>query len=582
MNLIPLLNTWLGFPFYAKFLGVIGIYGVICFLAYRIGQINIQIAQQIPFRRRSLRVHLTNVGILLLSAVTGSLGLALGPLLTSFPYNFQYVISLVLTGLFSFCTVYNLRSFQPSRQGTPILEASYVKRMVELPIIFFKVLYQLINRILYAILVPGQDPWGIFIGVSLWILLPYGFVSGEVFLKIVCLTLGGMGLTLSFSESLTKFFNYSFFPESVIHKHRMLQLILGAAGFFLGILVSEVSFVLTLQSYYLMVSGIAGFFIGIGVGIPLTETWFYQQQLSREQERQKQIEKSDVEKLLARISRHMEDYRRLISSHPDAPSLSLLTELEENFQAIKTEFLSQPKSYQNLKERAIRLENQLKVLIREVYQGSVAGGEKPAPSVVDSSAQTKQHEPKVQRENAGEPQGQQSGRTFTSQTQMRQKSFQGESEISKEALQQILSTTRLLIDELKVKNADGGAVLSNTLALEARLNGLQRKLEGRRVALATAYMEASKLKETVEMLSYAVASEESAEVIKPLIEAECREILNVKVGASKEEIKKAYKELAKLYHPDKFVNSPPDMKEKADKAFKKINEAYQFLMGQLE
>jgi hypothetical protein len=582
MNLIPLLDTWLGFPFYIKFLGVTGLYGVICFLAYQIGRINIQTAQQIPPGERSLRVHLINVGILLLSAVAGSLGLALGPLLTSFPYNFQYVISLVLTGLFSFCTIYSMGAFQAGIRGIQVLETTYLRRVVELPIIFFKALYQLVNRILYAILAPGRDLWGLFIGVSLLVLLPYGFVSGEVFLKIVCLTLGGMGLTLSFSESLTKLFNHSFFPESVLHKHRVLQLILGAAGFFLGILVSEASFVLTLQSYYLMVGSMAGFFIGIGVGIPLTETRFYQQQLSREQERQRQIEKSDVEKLLARIPRHMEDYRRLVSSHSDTSTLSLLTELEENFQALKTEFLSQPASYQNLKERSIRLENRLKVLIREVYQGHVAGGGKPASSGVDSSAQTKQYEPKVQHENVGEPQGQQSGRMFTPQPQMGQKSFQGESEISKEALRQILSTTRMLIDELKVKNAGGGAVLSNTLALEARLNGLQRKLEGRRVALATAYIEASKLKETVEMLSYAVASEESAEVIKPLTEAECREILNVKVGASKEEIKKAYKELAKLYHPDKFVNSPLEMKEKADKAFKKINEAYQFLMGQLE
>jgi hypothetical protein len=580
MNLIPLLNTWLDLPFYAKFLGIIGIYGVIGFLTYQIGQINGQIAQQIPSRKQSLKGHLMNACILLLSALAGSLGLALGPLLTSFPYAYQYVIGLVLTGLWSLCTVYQMGSFHSGTWGTQVLETTYVKRMVELPVTFFKALYQLVNRIVHAILAPGRDPWGLFIGVSLLVLLPYGFVSQEVFLKIVCLTLGGMGLTLSFSESLTKLFNYSFFPEPVRHKHRILQLILGAAGFFSGILVSEISFILTFQTYYLMVSGIAGFLIGIGVGIPLTETRFYYQQLEQEQDRQRQIEKSDVEKLLTRISRHMEDYRRLIVSHLEVTPLSFLTELEENFQAIKAEFLSHPASYRNLKERSIQLENRLKVLIREVYQTKSTGEEKLGHSVGDSF--TKQAEPKVQAKNGGEQQVWQSGGGFTSQTRMGQKSFQGETEISRKALQQILSTTRMLIDELKVKNAEGGAVLSNTLALEARLNGLHRKLEGRRIALATAYMEASKLKEMIEMLSYAVASEESAEVIKPLTEAECREILNVNAKASKEEIKKAYKELAKLYHPDKFVNSPPEMKEKADKAFKRINEAYQFLMNQPE
>ena len=47
--------------------------------------------------------------------------------------------------------------------------------------------------------------------------------------------------------------------------------------------------------------------------------------------------------------------------------------------------------------------------------------------------------------------------------------------------------------------------------------------------------------------------------------------LGVKKGASKEEISKAYKKLARKYHPD--VNKESDAEDK----FKKISEAYEVL-----
>lgn len=50
-------------------------------------------------------------------------------------------------------------------------------------------------------------------------------------------------------------------------------------------------------------------------------------------------------------------------------------------------------------------------------------------------------------------------------------------------------------------------------------------------------------------------------------------ILGVLPGATQEEIKKAYRALARKYHPD--VNKEPGAEER----FKKINEAYSTLMN---
>lgn len=51
-------------------------------------------------------------------------------------------------------------------------------------------------------------------------------------------------------------------------------------------------------------------------------------------------------------------------------------------------------------------------------------------------------------------------------------------------------------------------------------------------------------------------------------------VLGVDPSASDEEIKKAYRELARKYHPDRF-NSNPDMAELAGEKMKEINTAYE-------
>jgi curved DNA-binding protein CbpA len=56
------------------------------------------------------------------------------------------------------------------------------------------------------------------------------------------------------------------------------------------------------------------------------------------------------------------------------------------------------------------------------------------------------------------------------------------------------------------------------------------------------------------------------------------EILGLRPGATQEEIKQAYRDLAKVWHPDRFPNDPR-LQQKAQDKLKEINEAYRYLKG---
>jgi len=53
-------------------------------------------------------------------------------------------------------------------------------------------------------------------------------------------------------------------------------------------------------------------------------------------------------------------------------------------------------------------------------------------------------------------------------------------------------------------------------------------------------------------------------------------VLGVKPGASYDEIKKAYRELVKKYHPDRYRDNP--LADLAEEKMREINEAYEYLM----
>ena len=53
------------------------------------------------------------------------------------------------------------------------------------------------------------------------------------------------------------------------------------------------------------------------------------------------------------------------------------------------------------------------------------------------------------------------------------------------------------------------------------------------------------------------------------------EVLEIKKGSSTEEIKKAYRELAKKYHPDQYRDNP--LQSLAEEKMRELNEAYDYL-----
>ena len=54
------------------------------------------------------------------------------------------------------------------------------------------------------------------------------------------------------------------------------------------------------------------------------------------------------------------------------------------------------------------------------------------------------------------------------------------------------------------------------------------------------------------------------------------DVLGIKEGASVEEIKSAYREQVKKYHPDRYQNNP--LYELAEEKLREVNEAYDYLM----
>jgi hypothetical protein len=58
----------------------------------------------------------------------------------------------------------------------------------------------------------------------------------------------------------------------------------------------------------------------------------------------------------------------------------------------------------------------------------------------------------------------------------------------------------------------------------------------------------------------------------------CYELLGLKPGATREELKAAYRDLARVWHPDRFTHDP-GLQTRAQERLKQINEAYNSLIS---
>jgi hypothetical protein len=59
---------------------------------------------------------------------------------------------------------------------------------------------------------------------------------------------------------------------------------------------------------------------------------------------------------------------------------------------------------------------------------------------------------------------------------------------------------------------------------------------------------------------------------------DCYRLLEVDPSATEEEVKAAYRDLTKVWHPDRFAHDP-ELQRKAQEKLKAINEAYDAIRG---
>jgi DnaJ like chaperone protein len=98
------------------------------------------------------------------------------------------------------------------------------------------------------------------------------------------------------------------------------------------------------------------------------------------------------------------------------------------------------------------------------------------------------------------------------------------------------------------------------------------------IAKADKQIDSSELNVINEISGYLGISQSDYNSIKSIFIGEANQaykILNVSPDDSIERIKKAYRELATKYHPDKVANLGPEIQQLAEEKFKSINDAYQ-------
>ncbi len=100
------------------------------------------------------------------------------------------------------------------------------------------------------------------------------------------------------------------------------------------------------------------------------------------------------------------------------------------------------------------------------------------------------------------------------------------------------------------------------------LLGLDKKNLERIIATYSSYQETRKKEE-----------QRKRDLDRTELISQYKRVLGVSLDANEEQIRKAYKKLVKLHHPDVFANSSKAQQKLAEEQFIKIRAAYEFLTG---
>jgi DnaJ-domain-containing protein 1 len=124
-------------------------------------------------------------------------------------------------------------------------------------------------------------------------------------------------------------------------------------------------------------------------------------------------------------------------------------------------------------------------------------------------------------------------------------------------------------------NIEDSLWLSALLIIQQDFRNFCQEFEGGGLSHADAKARFLDFREQANLLSTPPPREGTAEESKK--EPTYYEVIGVDPSASQEEIKKAYRDKLKQYHPDIFMNQPEWVREQAEKMSKKLNEAYEVL-----
>jgi hypothetical protein len=144
------------------------------------------------------------------------------------------------------------------------------------------------------------------------------------------------------------------------------------------------------------------------------------------------------------------------------------------------------------------------------------------------------------------------GRLQVTNQRIRFLSTQGSFDVELKKINGAVRQENMIYMEMAIKRGTGLYVVPRPMVVEALINRLRRDAHEQK-------------------------HQKSQEVPRPDAQKTPHEVLNVRPQATREEVVAAYRQRAKLYHPDKVASLAGEFRELAERRMKEINAAYQQL-----